>query len=88
MGSGRYQSTERFKLESNMELKKCQRCLNGRVITSENGYHSICCLSQKKAIVCMFGKKNHFVTLEKDKDGKINLKRSYIGSDYGKEKIL
>lgn len=52
-------------------MKDCERCLNGRPIISENGFHPICCLSQKAAIDCMTGKKNHFVTLTRDEDGNI-----------------
>ena len=39
----------------------CEKCLNSRMIVSENGYHSICALSAKKASDCTFGKKNHFI---------------------------
>ena len=47
-------------------MKDCEKCLHSRLIISENGYHSVCCLSQKAATDCMIGKKNHFATLEKD----------------------
>ena len=57
-----------------MDMKKCEKCLNSRMIISENGYHTICCLSQKKAVDCMFGEKNHFVTLKKDENGNIKVK--------------
>ena len=43
-------------------MNSCEKCLNSRPIVSENGYHAVCCLSQKKAIDCMTGKKNHFIT--------------------------
>lgn len=43
-------------------MTNCEKCLNSRPIVSENGLHSICCLSQKKAINCITGKKDHFVT--------------------------
>ena len=42
-------------------IKKCDSCLNSRMVISENGLHSICCLSEKKAIDCMFGEKDHYV---------------------------
>ena len=40
---------------------KCDNCLNARRIISENGLHSICCLSEKVAIDCIMGKKDHRV---------------------------
>lgn len=52
-------------------MKDCDKCLHSRPIISENGYHAVCCLSQKKAMDCMMGKKNHFVTLKKDEGGNI-----------------
>ena len=55
-------------------MKECEKCLNSRMIISENGYHPICCLSQKKAIDCMMGKKSQFATLEKDEDDSIKVK--------------
>ena len=42
---------------------KCDGCLNSRRIVSENGFHSICCLSEKKAIDCITGKEDHSVFL-------------------------
>lgn len=44
---------------------RCKSCFNSRIIMSENGYHSICCLSQKKALNCLLGKKDHYI--DKDK---------------------
>ena len=32
---------------------RCDTCLNSRVIISENGYHSVCCLSDKEAVACV-----------------------------------
>lgn len=49
-------------------MNKCEECLNSRQIISENGYHATCCLSSKKAVDCMIGKKNYFITLKKDKE--------------------
>ena len=49
-------------------MKKCEECLHSRMIVSENGYHAVCCLSQRAAMNCMTNKKNHFVTLKKDSD--------------------
>lgn len=30
----------------------CDRCFNSRTVISENGYKSICCLSDRKALLC------------------------------------
>lgn len=46
---------------------KCDGCLNSRRIISENGLHSLCCLSDKKAMECITGKVNHSVILDKNK---------------------
>lgn len=40
---------------------KCDNCLNARRIISENGLHSICCLSEKNAMDCIMGKKDQRV---------------------------
>lgn len=40
---------------------KCDNCLNARRVISENGLHSICCLSEKFAIDCIMGKKDQRV---------------------------
>ena len=55
-------------------MKDCEKCLHSRLIVSENGYHSVCCLSQKKAVDCMTEKKSQFVTLEKDENDNIKVK--------------
>lgn len=47
-------------------MQKCEECLYSRPIISENDYHAVCCLSQKKAMDCMMGKKSHFATVKKD----------------------
>lgn len=49
-------------------MKKCEQCLNSRLIISENGYHTVCCLSQKAATNCILGKKNQFITLKNNKE--------------------
>lgn len=38
---------------------KCDDCLNSRRIISENGLHSVCCLSENVAVECIIGKKDH-----------------------------
>lgn len=55
-------------------MKKCEECIYSRPIISENGYHSVCCLSPKKAIDCLTGKKSQFITFEKDENGNIKIK--------------
>ena len=40
---------------------KCDTCLNSRPILSENGWHSSCCLSDRKAFNCLTGKKDHYI---------------------------
>ncbi len=40
---------------------KCDNCLNARRVISENGFHSICCLSEKVAMNCIMGKKDQRV---------------------------
>ena len=40
---------------------KCDVCLNRRTIVSENGYHTICSLSSKKATDCLMCKKSYFM---------------------------
>ena len=62
-------------------MKDCKKCLNSRVIISEHGYHSICCLSQKAATDCMIGKKNHFVTIKRDEGGNAFEKLKKIAKD-------
>ena len=42
---------------------KCDNCLNSRGVISENGLHSVCCLSDKKAMECIMGKKDHRIGL-------------------------
>ena len=32
---------------------RCDICLNSRIVVSENGYHSICCLPARKANECV-----------------------------------
>ena len=51
---------------------KCDNCLNARKIISENGLHSVCCLSEKVAVDCLVGKKDQriivpFIDKQKEK---------------------
>lgn len=41
-------------------LTKCDSCLNSRVVISENGLRSICCLSEKKAVACITNKEDNY----------------------------
>lgn len=52
-------------------MQKCEECLHSRTIMSENGYHAVCCLSQKKAMDCMMEKKSHFATVKKEDNNTI-----------------
>ena len=42
-------------------FNKCDTCLNSRVIISENGYHSSCCLSDKEAVNCMIDREDKYI---------------------------
>lgn len=44
-----------------MLMNRCSHCLNSRAIISENGIHYSCCLSSKKAIECVLGKKSLYI---------------------------
>ena len=39
---------------------KCETCLYSRIVISENGYHRICALSDKKAIECIINDYKHY----------------------------
>lgn len=41
-------------------MSECETCLNSRPIISENGLHRVCCLSSKKAVDCITGKKKYY----------------------------
>ncbi len=45
---------------------KCEICANSRIVVSENGIHPICCLSEKKAIDCIAGVKDHYIGIVGD----------------------
>ena len=38
----------------------CRDCIHCIMRISENGYHAKCCLSPKKAMECITGRKSHF----------------------------
>lgn len=42
-------------------ITKCDCCLNSRLVVSENGLYSTCCLSDKKALDCLMNKKDSFI---------------------------
>ena len=39
---------------------KCETCLYSRTVISENGYHCICALSDKKAVSCIMHDYKHY----------------------------
>lgn len=41
-------------------MSKCDLCINSRLIISENGYHPICCLSEKEATECILNDYSRF----------------------------
>ena len=47
----------------------CQYCLNSRAIVPENGIHWVCCLSEKKALECKRGVKDHYDGYDDFKEG-------------------
>lgn len=42
-------------------ITKCDSCLNSRISISENGLHSVCCLSEKEAVDCLTNKKDSYI---------------------------
>jgi len=40
---------------------KCDNCIKSRKVISENGFHSICTLSEKDAMDCILEKKDNKV---------------------------
>lgn len=38
----------------------CDMCINARRVVSENGYHSVCCLSEGKMRECLYNNMKHF----------------------------
>ena len=53
-------------------MRKCDNCLNSRIVVSENGYHPVCCLSSKKVMECISGDKDHKVCIVKNNKEKNN----------------
>lgn len=47
---------------------KCNRCLNGIAVISENGLHYNCSLSEKKALYCLTGQKDSYIENPMKKD--------------------
>jgi len=56
-----------MKNDKNSKECKCDNCINGFHVMSENGWHTNCTLSKQKFIQCYFMKKNYYI-------GKINKK--------------
>ena len=52
---------------------KCEKCMFSRTVTSENGSHPVCCLSEEEARECILGITDHYYSLidrkEKNKEG-------------------
>lgn len=44
----------------------CKNCINRRRVISENGYHSVCCLSNKKAMECRLENGKYKVELKEE----------------------
>jgi hypothetical protein len=42
-------------------MSKCDTCIFSRAVISENGFHWVCCLTQKRAIDCMSGVKDRYI---------------------------
>lgn len=42
-------------------MGKCDKCLNSHALISENGYHFVCYLSDKKAVDCITHVKDYFI---------------------------
>ena len=55
-------------------MNKCEECVHSRPIISENGHHSVCCLSSKAMVDCLMDKKSQFMTFERDENGNIKIK--------------
>lgn len=51
------------------KLNKCDRCFNRRLLLSENGYHYVCALPDKQAVLCITGKKDMSNLIDKKTDG-------------------
>jgi len=47
---------------------KCDNCLNARRVISENGLHSLCCLSEKVAMDCLVGKKDQRIIIPRSNE--------------------
>lgn len=40
---------------------RCNTCLNGVPVVSENGIHYNCALTEKDALYCLTGQEDHYV---------------------------
>lgn len=50
-------------------VSKCDGYIYSRLVVSENGFHSVCCLSDNAAIACLTGKVNMRAVLAKSGGG-------------------
>ena len=50
-------------------MSKCETCLDGRAVISENGIHYICTFSDKKVLECLTRKKDHYIRNPMKKGG-------------------
>ena len=52
-------------------MDKCKTCINRYAVTSENGIHYNCSLSERKFRECIFGKKEHYIKHPAFKEEKV-----------------
>lgn len=48
-------------IKEKRNISKCDKCLNGHHVLSENGYHTNCLLDESSYIKCMLGTKNSYI---------------------------
>ena len=55
-------------MEHKEKQMKCDTCLNGIAVVSENGIHYNCALSEKKALYCFTGQDDNYIRNPMKKD--------------------
>jgi len=40
---------------------RCDTCLEGHCVVSENGFHYNCSLKEKDAMACLMGREDHYI---------------------------